>query len=247
MSEFSHLVEEIPEVVRQEERYTLVITDGYATAEEREFFSAVPIVNPYAINLKQYIPNMPMNLEEFIETLSAVVEDAQDRAGTVESERVKVVQEYNPEHFPELGDEVITVNILSRSPGKMNVKGDGRPVRKPILYDEYSDPRSPNKVFCVLSRPIDHTLEITPWAKTSTLANSRALWLERLLVSHSWAFTSKGAERFHWEGRSRDTLWTHAGARLHQRPMKFFLRLREYNVVAESTIRDFQLELSSNT
>lgn len=247
MSEFSRITEQIPEHVANEQQFTLVITDGDAVTKELTIHSPVDLSNPFALDLTQFIPGPAMRLEDFFQLASDIIDDAQSRAQIKTSERVRLVHEYQPENFAEFGDEVISTKVISREPGNMNRSATGRPDRKFRPLYEYISSREPNKSIYVLSRPIDHKIEFAAWAKTATLANARALWLERLFMYHNWAFMHKGAERFHWENRGQDTMWTHGGARLHQRTLKFFLRLREYSVIAEPILREINFHVSTDT
>ena len=156
-----------------------------------------------------------------------------------------MVQEYQPERFNALGPEVITVKVLKREPAKMNAKGTGRPQRSSGFDYDFRSPSHPNKYIRIESRPIDHRIEFAVWAKTAELANARALWLEKLFVTHAWAFQVQGVERFYWESRGPDTLWKHNDVRLHQRPLVFFARLREHEVHAHPVLKRIDYTIST--
>ena len=221
--------------------FLLVINDG---SSGFRLVEDANIQNPYAVDLGRYVPNRPMLYEEFIDLAAEVIANAQQRSQVQEGERVLLLKEYNPEQFGER-DEVITVKLNKRAPAKMSADGRRFTTRIPRLSEEYMDPRYPNKVLEIQQRPIDHEVHFTVWAKTSTLADTRALWLERLFIQETWVFKSKGASLFLWEGRSPDTFWSHAGARLQQRIISFKVRLHEYTVVSHPTIKQFSLSISN--
>jgi hypothetical protein len=124
----------------------------------------------------------------------------------------------------------------------MNIKAIGRLHRKSTYSYEYKNFNVPGKVLVVESRPVDHKIEFTCWAKTNKDANKRALWFEQLLINHSWLFEINGAERFHWIDRGADTYTTSNSQRLVYRPINFFLRYREFEIKTYPTIKNIVLE-----
>jgi len=207
--------------------------------------SKIKIENPYQINLNDFLPNTnPLTLEEFFSTASNLIADAQKRSGILENKIVKLVEEYPPETMDTYGDEVITFKVVSRKPGMMNKTGTGRPVRKSTYSFESGSPNYPNKILTVESRPVDHIVEFNCWAKTNKLANDRAIWLEKLLINNAFVFEIKGAERFYWEARHSDTYMTVGGQRLFYRPIHFFLRFREFDIKAESILRELLISIN---
>lgn len=246
MSEFSQLSEQAPDHLGDNDTgFTVFFVDGFNTKKVGVIHPEHGIQNPYDFDLTPFIPNAPLRLEGLIDLIGDVIADAEARADVVEDERINFVQEYQPERFAELGDEVITCKILRREPAKLSRTGQSRPNRSFNFAYEYQNADAPNKVLCIESRPIDHKIELCVWGKTSTIANRRALWLERLLIAQRWAFTSKGVKPFYWMERGPDTVWTSNGVRLHQRPLQYFARLQEYAVLAFPTLREFEFELST--
>ncbi len=248
MSEESHLVEKVDkDLLKEDNFFTIILLDGVTNKPIQEFHAEVDLENPYAFDVDRLIPNdLPMDLNRMYEVAALVIDDAQRREGIIDTERVKLVQEYQPERMNEFGEEVIAARVLLREPAKMNAKATGRPQRASLFSYDYQSTDLPNKVINVRSRPIDHRIEFAVWAKTATLANKRALWLEKLFVTHRWAFTIKGAERFFWIKRGPDTLWKHGEQRLHQRSLVFFVRLREFESHAHPALRQIALELFLN-
>lgn len=247
MSEISNLVEKVSaDLLEEASEYSVTIIDTVTGAPVDEYTVATELKNPFSFDPSPFVPkNRIMDLPAFISLASDVIEDAQDRDGIIEEERVKLVQEYQPDRFYSLGDEVISFKVLKRQPGRMSSKGNSRPQRASGFDFSFRDPGHPNKSIEVQSRPIDHRVEFACWAKTAELANARALWLEKLFITHAWAFAVQGVERFYWESRGPDTLWTHAGQRLHQRPLVFFVRLREHEVFAHPILKRINYEIST--
>ena len=108
-----------------------------------------------------------------------------------------------------------------------------------MYYYEYQDESEPNKIITVETRPVDHIIEFSCWAVNNKLANYRALWLEKLLINTAFVFVENGAERFFWKERRADTYMTVGNQRLFYRPIHFFLRFREFDAKAYSTLRSF--------
>jgi len=200
-------------------------------------------VDPFKFNLEDFLPNeKPLTLNRFFSLVSDVIEAAQNNAGIKESKIVKLVEEYPPENFHDLGDEAITFRVIERKPGMMDKKGKSRPQRKHMYSYEYLDPNEPNKVITVETRPVDHIIEFNCWSTSNKLANNRAVWLEKLLINTAFVFVENGAERFFWKERKADTYTTVGNQRLFYRPVHFFLRFREFDAKAYSTLRSFLIK-----
>lgn len=203
------------------------------------------IQNPYNINIHStFLPNTePMDLDVFFNVASKLVQDAQVREGTNPEDRVRIVEEYPPENMDHYGREVITFKVVERKPGMMNTKGTGRPQRKSMFSHQEIRPSMPNKVITVESRPVDHIVEFNCWATTNKIANKRAIWLEKLFINSAFVFEVKGAERFFWKERLSDTYQTVDSQRIFCRPIRFFLRFREFDAKAVSMIKQAVIDL----
>ena len=140
------------------------------------------------------------------------------------------------------GNEVITFRVIERKPGMMNKKGTGRPQRKAMFSHEEARPQLANKIITVESRPLDHVIEFNCWALSNKLANKRVLWLEKLFINSAFVFEVKGAERFHFKERLADNYITVNGQRFFSRPLRFFLRYREFDAKAVSIIKQILID-----
>lgn len=244
MSENSILTENIPDSLTNDDNtYVVRLMDQTNSRIATEF--SVKLDNVYDFNLTNYVPNDQVcDLERFFEIASGVINEAQTRAGTVSAQRVNLVEDFNPERFHDHGSEVITYKVIKRAPAKMNTSATSRPQRSYSPQYDLRFAEHPNKVITVESRPIDHVIEFSAWAKTASLANKRVLWLERLLIDQSWAFKSKGVEKFYWTERLSDTFFSAGGQRLYYRSLRFFVRLREFRSLANPAIRNFDFEVT---
>jgi hypothetical protein len=203
------------------------------------------IRNPYNINLDRvFLENTePLTLDGFFSTAQILLNDSQYREGITESNRVQMVEEYPPESMDSYGAEVITFKVIERKPGMMSPKGTNRPQRKATYSHQEIRPNAPNKIITVESRPVDHIVEFNCWATTNKLANKRVLWLEKLFINSAFVFELKGAERFFWKERLTDTYTTVNGQRIFSRPLRFFLRFREFDAKAYSIIRQVLMDI----
>ena len=238
MSENSIMVEEIKPEFLADDTFKVIWLDGNTSRLAEEIHIPLNIKSKFDLDLTQFIPNAPLQIDQLPELISNLLTNTQDREGIPADRRVELVKHSHPDLFTEIGSEAITYRILSRKPSNMSTDGKSRPNRLPSYSYEYINSLEPNKVLYIESRPLDHVLEISAWAKSSTLADKRALWLERLLIAHRWIFTSKGVKPFFFEGRGADTMWN-PNARLHQVPMRFFARIQEFNILALPTIKQF--------
>lgn len=231
----------------EREKVVVRIVDGFTQDVLSETHREVDLNNVYFNDPSPFVPsNDVVDLQAFFKLANDIVVDAQQREGIVDSEVVKIYQEFQPDRWADLNaDEAIACKVISRQPANMDRKATGRPQRSSSHYRDLRYAEHPNKVITVESRPIDHVIGFDVWGKTSTLANKRALWLEKLFITHKWAFNVQGVERFFWKQRGQDTLWKGPGeARLHQRPLQFFVRLREYEVYAKPAIKHIELTAS---
>lgn len=242
--EESHIQESLPEGLPSvEERVTVASVEGMEVIRKEEI--AIDIASPFELDVSAFLPNItPLTLPTFFEKISAIIEDAQDREGIVSNKFIELTEEYPPDNFGDDENERICFRVLRREPARMNAKGTGRPQRGYSFYYDLIQPKDPNKVIIVESRPVDHRIEFSCWAKSNKLANARALWLEQLLTDHSWALQIGGVERFWWEDRGPDTYMMSGGQRLFYRPLNFFLRFREFAVRASPAIRNIQISYS---
>jgi hypothetical protein len=244
MSEESHLSESVNPALL-EGTIKVILLDGLQTTELPSIHLYTPIRSQFDLDLSQFIPGQPMKIEDFPILLSRLVENAQAREGTVASERVKVLKASQPDMVSDFGEEIITYRILSRKPANMSRDGKSRPNRLPAFSYEHVSSLEPSRYLIVERRILDHELEISAWAKSATLADKRALWLERLLISERWSFVIKGAKPFHFISRSPDTMWN-PSARLFQIPTKWFVRLQELTVLSVPTISEINLIADNN-
>ena len=243
MSETSVLTAVVdPDILAETDVFTVQIMDQDKITHKYEITTEID--NPYNFDASRFMPNTtPMSLPRFFETASALLTDAQARAGIDTTKRVRLIEEYPPEPFDRYGDELVAFRVLKREPARMSIKGTSRPQRKSTWYYDTVSPQYPQKVIIIESRPVDHHIEFSCWAKSNKLANSRALWLEKLFINHAWAFEVQGVERFFWKDRGPDTYTTSGGQRLFYRPINFFVRFREFEVKAHPMLRTINLEV----
>lgn len=229
----------------EEESIIINVVDSGGSIQNQVTVEDFIIQNPYNINLSSvFLPNSePMDLDIFFATAAVLIKDAQEREGTNTEDMVQLVEEYPPESMHTYGNEVITFKVVERKPGMMDTKGKTRPHRKATYSHQEIRPELPNKVITVESRPVDHVIEFNCYALTNKLANKRAIWLEKLFINSAFAFELKGAERFFWKERLSDSYITVGGQRVFSRPIRFFLRFREFDAKAVTMIRRILIDI----
>lgn len=237
----SKITEVIPEaLLSEEELSTVVILDssGQSILEK-----AVKLNNPFEFDPYRFHPSaVAPTFERFLELVENVLANAQEREQVIESERVSITEEYPLERIDRFGDEIITWRLISRKPANMATDAKSRPQRGFGFGYRIRSPLYPDKIITVETRPVDHVIEFSCWAKRARLANRRALWLERTLVNETYAFQVQGIDRFLWEERLADNYLTVGGQPLYQRSLRFFVRLNEFRSKAEPAISHITLE-----
>lgn len=240
--EFSKLFDKLDDSIFEKSDYTIVVMNEDQVSYQEEI--SVKIDNPYEFDVNRFLPNSTnMTLDRFYRLACELIDHAQEKSGVDLEDRVILTEEYPPERFDKVGSEIICFRLLKREPANMNTKASGRPHRKSTYYYDYNSPHAPNRNILVESRPVDHKIEFTCWAKTNKECNKRALWLEKLFINHSWIFETQGIERFHWIDRGADTYMMSAGQRLFYRPLNFFVRFREFEVKSNPIIQNIQTDI----
>lgn len=235
-----------PDLLSESNLYTIVLLEE--GEEVSRYENAVELKSPYEFDASRFLPNTtPMSLPRFFEIASQVIEDAQKREGVLEDQRVHLIEEYPPDPIHTFC-EAIAWKVVRREPANMNTKATSRPQRKSTWWYDLKSKYHPNKVIIVESRPVDHTIEFSCWARTNRLANSRALWLEKLFINHAWAFETQGCERFFWKDRGSDNYTTIGdGKKAFYRPLNFFVRFREFEQKTHPMLKtiDFEIKIDS--
>lgn len=247
VSETSRLVEKVnPDLLSEsQEAFTIEVLDpGGTIAYEK----SVLLENPYMFDPTRFLDNVqPMTLPRFIDVANQLVQDQQNREGIVAGSQVKLIEEYPAERLDRLGDEVVAWKLISREPANMNAGATGRKQYSFTHYYNLRSAKSPASHFEVEARPLDHVIEFSCWSKSARHANARALWLERLFVSHAWAFKVQGADRFRFRKRTNDWYTSVSGQGLYSRPLQFFVRLWDFRVKAHGSIKNIHFQLSPST
>lgn len=244
-SEISRLIEEVDESLLESINFSIArlmegAKSGNFSEEETE------IDSPYTFTSGHYLPNTEiMTPDVFVEITSQLIEDAQKREGIEENKRVSLVEEYPADRFDSFGTEVIAYKLIKRSPANMSADGNSRMQKGFTHYDKLTIPAFPNSVLEIEARPIDHIVELQCWSKSARIANRRAIWLERLLINHKWAYISHGADRFKFEERSTDWYTNPGGQSLYVRPLRFYFRSFEFRIKSNSIVQHIRLELEN--
>lgn len=207
----------------------------------------IKLNNPFAFDPDKFHPSAATpTLDRFITLVAEVLADTQKREGTIASEQVSLTDEYPLERIDRFGDEIITWRLIKREPSKMSTDAKGRPQKGFGFGYRLRSPQYPDKVITVETRPVDHIIEFSCWSKRARIANTRAIWLERTLINNSYIFQLQGIDRFIWEERLADTYINVGGQALYQRPLRFFVRLSEFRIKADTAINTIALEASAN-
>lgn len=246
MDEDSKLSEPIPSRLLKENSSTVILLDSSGNISSRyEVQGKLP--SRYSFDPSSFLPNTePLTLDRFFSLVQQTLDRLQEVEGVKPSERVSIVEEYPPNPIQDLSvnGEAITYKVISRKPGSNDPSGTGRIQRKSTYSYDLHSADSPNKVVIVESRPVDHIVEFSCWAKTNKRANYRAVWLEKALIANAWVFETHGAERFFWRERLSDNVLLAGQQRLHQRPLRFDLRFREFEISSHPALRKIDFDVS---
>lgn len=193
---------------------------------------AVKLNNPFDFDSDRFAQAVEApTLERFLQLTEEIIEK-----GNTLLNKCAFTEEYPLERIDMIGEEIIAWRLISRKPANMSADGKSRTQKGFNFAYHLRSVKYPDKVITVESRPIDHIIEFSCWAKRARVANSRALWLERLLIDHTWAYQAQGIDRFFWDERLADTFYNMNGQALYQRPLRFLVRLYEFRAKADQAI-----------
>lgn len=216
---------------------TLIFNDGVTKSEEIEIPESITYKNPYNYDLLQFLPNVTLfDLNTFFSLTKTVL---QNENNLNKLPIINITEEYPPDNMEDYGQEVLSYKVISRQPGAVDQNNSIRPKRYRPSYtikDHHT-----GDLIEIHKRSLDHEIEITCWATTNKMANARALWLERLLVTESWVYKSRGADRFYFLKRLSDGYMTTGQQKLFYRPLRFFLRYDEFISLNRNEIKNINI------
>lgn len=215
----------------------IVIGSLVETGSSLSLETPITLNGPLDFEPTNFGPQGVCDLEKFYRVAKEIVAFGQSLGSNDPSKYVELVGEYPDIDFAYLDAETISHKLIRREPAKMDVGGDRRPQRDSLFHREIRSPSFPNKVLYLNTRPLDHIVEFTCYARNASIANKRALWLERLFVNYSWVFKVAGVDRFHFESRGSDNYRSTAGQPIHERSLRFFVRMTEIQIDIEPEIK----------
>ena len=176
------------------------------------------------------------NLNEFYVLVNEAINDRLDRENVPQDERLIFTEAWPPDAIK---TETITYRLLERSPGTVSqgkLMNKEKQNWKPMLRQVLHDPDHPNKKLYIYGQWLDNMIELCCWARTSKVANARALWLEDLMEEYSWFFSYKGVSSVRFEGRGADSYQNINDNALHCRPLRYFVRTDRITKLSEFVI-----------
>lgn len=224
------------ELLDQAHPFSVIYEDNSSSRVSAEDLATM-VKNPYELDTTSFLPQTKtFDLKRFFELTQSLVKDACKR---LEQPDILFVEEYPPIDFPKDNNDVITYKLISRKPASLGE--DGKSLKQSKFKFSFTMKRE--DCIYVKSRPLDHIVEFNVWSRTNKSASEKAIFLEKLLINHSWVFTSNGAEIFQFEERLSDAYQTHGAQRLFSRPLRFFLRYREFLVFSVPAIKEIKIAL----
>lgn len=189
-------------------------------------------------------PSPAADLQDFYQLLSKVMTQQQAMEGAAKT--VKLVEEYSP---TVLQGEIITFALRKREPATFSQDSPFGGVKnyKPILRETFPDPKTPGYLILVFGLLFDNLVELTCWALTNKAANLRALWLEDLILRHTWFFRQGGISQLLYFGREADGHLEVGGQRFHYRRLLYYVRTEKLYTITEKTIEDLLVVLKASS
>lgn len=242
MSE-SEITESLAEKFNDENSFVIKLEDGVHEVSASQLNE-----NKYLLDLTPFLPNnKALTLQRFFELVGQLISTEQEKEGIVENLRVKVSEEYPPRDYADLGPsgELITYKLQRREPGGNDKTGKELVQHRGRYYYNLTKADDPNRVITVNSRPVNHQIEFSCWSKTNKQANSRLIWLEKLLIRRTDFFKVNGAQWFVWLRSGSEVTLTAGQQKLTQRTLVFELRFQEFEPTSSPALQnvDFEIKL----
>lgn len=235
------------ELIAENASFSVELVDQYGSVfyNQDNVFNGSPFEHDYSKLVPREVSKI-MDLPRFYEVSRDLIAEAQDREGIEVAKRVQAVEWFPEGDFSRFGDELITYKLISRKPGSMDPKGNGKPHRGNIIFDDLRSEGLPTKVLTIQCRVVDCVIEFSCYSSNSQTATNRALWLDKLFTAHKWAFLAQGVAFIHWEGQLSDNYLVTGSQKIYERPQRFLVRLIDPVVKADFMIRHitFKAELA---
>lgn len=183
---------------------------------------------------------IPIDINEFFHVLAQVVAIELKAERAVED--IPVLEDYP---VTDIRDECITVRLVKREPGTFGQNAPFKDPRqyRPVLRETKQDPNHKGYLLAILGQWFDNLLEITCWARTHKQADSRATWLEDLILRRHWFFIHAGVDKLVYLGQMEDVVSQQASFILFGRPLRLFVRTEKLFSVSEKMLEDLILKV----
>lgn len=189
-------------------------------------------------------PGETKNYFQFIDLVQKALSDYQSRLKTPEDKRIKLTWE-EPDFKTET--ETITVGLVRRVPGSFDqgapFEGSVKNLR-PVLREVKQDSEHPGYRNLYLGYLHDNQIRFTCWALTNKEAIERSLWFEQFMNKYTWFFRVSGVARVLFLEQGQDVFVNNSGNKFYGRPLDYFVRTEDIEIVSEKQIEDISFDIS---
>jgi|WetSurMetagenome_2_1015567.scaffolds.fasta_scaffold61167_2 hypothetical protein len=201
-------------------------------------------------------PSMAADIDKFYQLLSYAIAEQQKKDG--DPNPIPLVENF-PATYSDKGrggfKETLTFGLRRREPGTFSQDPpfSGKKNYKPILREAFPDPQNPGYEILVFGLWFDNLVELKCWCNTNKEANTRALWLESLMLKYAWYFRFNGIQQILYGGREHDENIQQENISIQVRTLLYYMRTEKLFNIREKSIDELILnvhlanELSSDS
>jgi hypothetical protein len=183
-----------------------------------------------------------VSIESFFGLVQKVVEREQGDEG---AEKPIIFGEDYSDIEDNLSGETITHSIEERRPGifkQVNVDQifSNRQIRQrhKVFRESRPDPDHVGGKLFIYGQWYDNLVEFKIWAKTSKVANLRALWLEDTLEKWEWFLQAEGVSKMLYMGRLADQVQQKGNKKIACRTLQYYVRTERLTIIREQVLRN---------
>jgi hypothetical protein len=183
-----------------------------------------------------------VSIESFFGLVERLIKQEQGNEG---AQKPIVFAEDFPDIEDNLSSETITHSIQERRPGifkQANVDQifSNRQIRQrhKVFRESRPDPDNVGGKLFIYGQWYDNLIELKVWAKTSKVANLRALWLEDTLEKWEWFLQAEGVSKMLYMGRLADQVEQRGNKKLACRTLQYYVRTERLTIIREQVLRN---------
>ncbi len=183
------------------------------------------------------------DINDFSELLAFIISKQQEYEGIQPIDQLEVREKYSDMRIER---DTLAWSLKNRKPGLFaagKVGNDHVQEYTMHLRGIFDDPYNPGQAIAAFGQKMDNFINLCIYSGDAKSANSRAIWLERVMDECKWIFHYNGFERVLFHERTDDTFEEIAGNRFHGRHLVYFVRSEKIVLYRVALLRKLVFDL----